>query len=145
MKPEYIWLAAAVMLILLEFATPGFIVGFFGVGAFVTAVTTWLRLTPDLGAQVLVFAVTSMVLLVGLRRYAKKIFVGSSSDEDGNLDDDFTGREARVVRDIAGPGLDGRVEIKGAEWKARAEIPISAGETVLIERREGLTLHVRTR
>ena len=31
------------------------------------------------------------------------------------------------------------------DWKARSEAAIAAGETVIIERREGLTFHVRPR
>ena len=144
MKPEILWLIAGVLLILSEFAAPGFIVFFFGIGAVITALTTWMGWTTELGSQALVFGVTSVVLLFALRRYAKDIFVGSSDPTNGNLDDDFTGREARVVRDIPGGTSDGRVEIKGAEWKARSPHPVSAGNTVIIEKREGLTLHVRS-
>jgi membrane protein implicated in regulation of membrane protease activity len=37
------------------------------------------------------------------------------------------------------------VEIKGANWNARSEVPVPLGEIVIIERREGLTFHVRPR
>ena len=95
--------------------------------------------------QAAVFATTSVVLLFGLRRYVKKWFVGKIADPNGASDDDFTGREARVVSELPGRGADGLVEIKGANWKARSDAPIAAGETVIIERREGLTFHVRPR
>jgi membrane protein implicated in regulation of membrane protease activity len=143
MKPELIWLAAAVVLILGEFVAPGLVIIFFGIGALITSITTWLGWTEDLGTQAMVFGISSFGLLFALRRWAKNIFVGNSDGDGGDLDDDFTGREARVVRDIPGGIGDGRVEIKGAEWKARSAGPVTAGSTVIIERREGLTLHVR--
>lgn len=139
------WLIAGFVLILLEFVNPGVVLGFFGVGAFITSLTTWIGLTPAIGSQTLVFGITSFALLFTLRRLVKQWFVGKSDGDGGDLDDDFTGREARALSDIPGPGHDGRVEIKGAEWKARAEEPVAAGDIVIIERREGLTLHVRPR
>ncbi|MBB5352845.1 membrane protein implicated in regulation of membrane protease activity [Haloferula luteola] len=144
MKPEFLWLLAGVVLILAEFAAPGFIIFFFGVGAILAALTTWLGWTPELGSQSLVFGLSSFALLFGLRRFAKSAFVGRSDVDHADLDDDFTGREARVLRDIPGGSAEGRVEIKGAEWKARSTDPIPAGKGVIIVRREGLTLYVRS-
>ncbi len=143
--PKLLWLIAGITLILLEFAAPGVVVVFFGVGAVITSITTWLGLTPGIGSQTVVFGLTSFALLFTLRRFVRNWFVGKSGGMNGDLDDDFTGREARVVRAIPGPGEDGRVEIKGAEWKARSNEAIPAGTTVIIDHREGLTLHVRTR
>ena len=145
MQPEHLWLIAGVLLILAEFAVPGFIVFFFGVGAILTALTTWIGLTSGAGSQCFVFGLSSFALLFGLRRFAKGIFVGTTDPAVGDLDDDFTGREARVIQDIPGGIADGRVEIKGAEWKARADSPIPAGSIVVIDRREGLTFHVTAR
>lgn len=139
------WLIAGFVLILLEFVNPGVVLGFFGVGAFITSLTTWIGLTSGIGSQTLVFGITSFALLFTLRRLVKDWFVGKSDAVGGDLDDDFTGREARVLSDIPGPGHDGKVEIKGAEWRARAEQPVTTGDIVIIVRREGLTLHVRPR
>lgn len=139
-----LWLLAGVILILIEFFAPGVIIVFFGIGAIVTAMTTWFGWTPELGSQMAVFAITSAVLLFGLRRYVKKWFVGQSTSPNGT-DDDFTGREARVVLSLPGQGGDGQVEVKGSNWKARSEVAIPAGSTVIIERREGLIFHVRPR
>jgi membrane protein implicated in regulation of membrane protease activity len=142
---QTVWLLVGVLLILAEFFAPGVIIVFFGVGAILTSITTWLGWTPGIGSQAAVFATTSVVLLFGLRRYVKKWFVGKVADPNGATDDDFTGREARVVTELPGRGGDGLVEIKGANWKARSDAAIAAGETVIIERREGLTFHVRPR
>ena len=144
-SPQNLWLLVGVLLILAEFFAPGVIIVFFGVGAILTSITTWAGLTPGIGSQAAVFAISSVSLLFGLRRYVKKWFVGDSANLTGESDDDFTGREARVVGALPGRGGDGLVEIKGTNWKARSEAPIPAGETIIIERREGLTFYVRTR
>ena len=144
LDPKTIWLLAGVLLILLEFFAPGVIIVFFGVGAVITSLTTWADWTPGLGSQVTVFSISSLVLLFGLRRFVKKWFVGTSRDLNGP-DDDFIGREARVISSLPGQGGPGKVEIKGANWNARSEVPVPAGATVIIERREGLTFHVRPR
>lgn len=141
---QTLWLLAGVILILVEFFIPGVIIVFFGIGAIIAAITTWAGWTPEIGSQAAVFAISSVVLLFGLRRYVKKWFVGHSTNLNGS-DDDFTGREARVVTSLPGHGGDGQVEIKGSNWKARSEVAIPAGSTVIIERREGLTFHVRPR
>jgi membrane protein implicated in regulation of membrane protease activity len=141
---QTLWLLAGVILILVEFFIPGVIIVFFGIGAIIAAITTWAGWTPGIGSQAAVFAISSVVLLFGLRRYVKRWFVGHSTNLNGS-DDDFTGREARVVTSLPGHGGDGQVEIKGSNWKARSEVAIPAGSTVIIERREGLTFHVRPR
>lgn len=139
-----LWLLAGVVLIMVEFFAPGVIIVFFGIGAIITALTTWMGLTDGIGEQAAVFGISSAILLFGLRRYVKKWFVGDSTNFN-HSDDDFTGREARVITSLPGHGGDGQVEIKGANWKARSEVAIPAGSTVIIERREGLTFHVRPR
>lgn len=143
--PIILWFIAGALLILAEFMVPGVVIVFFGAGALITSLTTWLGLTESLTSQTLMFGTSSVVLLFSLRHLVKSWFVGKSDDENGDLDDDFTGREAMVTRDIPGPGIDGRIEIKGSEWKARAESTIVAGTTIIIDGRDGLTLHVRNR
>lgn len=140
-----LWLLVGVLLVLAEFFAPGVIIVFFGVGAILTAFTTWAGWTTEIGSQAAMFTVTSLLLLFGLRRFVTKWFVGSSSGSSGANDEDFVGREARVITALPGRSGDGIVEIKGTNWKARSEGPIPAGATVIIERREGLTFYVHPR
>jgi membrane protein implicated in regulation of membrane protease activity len=109
--PEILWLVAGVLLILAEFFAPGVIIVFFGIGAIFTSITTWFGWTPGLSSHAAMFAVSSLVLLFGLRRYVKKWFVGHSANSGGMMDDDFTGREARVINALPGRGGAGLVEI----------------------------------
>ena len=140
--PALIWFTAGIVLILLEFGAPGVVIGFFGIGAILTAITTWSDLTEEFVGQCLVFTISSLVLLGGLRRYAKKWFVGDSADGSADLESEFSGKEALALSDFAGGR--GLVELKGAQWKARSDEAIQSGQVVVIDRREDLTLFVRT-
>jgi membrane protein implicated in regulation of membrane protease activity len=140
--PELFWFLLGLALLLAEFALPGIIIMFFGIGAWITSLTTWLGITTGAASQNIVFALSSVLLLFILRHRMKKIFMGKSTNDA--IEDEFTGKEARV-RVAIDENDRGKVEIKGAQWNARAQEVIPADTMVIIERREGLTLHVRIR
>lgn len=139
--PELIWFLIGFVLIISEFALPGVLVVFFGIGAWVAALTTWLNLTPTLTSQNIIFLVSSLSVLFLLRKRMQQIFVGQSTN--GEIEDEYTGKEIVALTHIS--DTSGKVEIKGTEWNARSQAPIEARTLVIVERREGLTLHVRSR
>lgn len=141
LTPELFWFLLGLVLLIAELALPGIIIMFFGIGAMITALTTWLGITPNATSQNVVFAVSSVVLLFVLRQRLQKIFVGTTTDD--SVEDEFTGKEARVLYPI--DDAQGKIEFKGAEWNARSSQNCPANTLVVIERREGLTLHVRPR
>ena len=144
--PVLIWFLAGLALIIFEFALPGVILLFFGVGAWIAAVTTWLGLTPSWTPQLLTFAVSSVVLLVGLRRWFRTRFFGYVEDDQSpkvNLDD-LAGHEVSVTSDIL-PGETGQVQYKGAAWSARSDSTLTAGTAAVIVSAEGIILTVRPR
>ena len=145
-SPTLIWFLVGLALILVEFAVPGVILVFFGVGAWVVALTTWLGLTGSLEIQLLLFAIASVVLLFSLRRWVRSRFLGHLSGEQDpttNLDE-FTGKSVIVVQDIVPDGVEGRVEFKGAEWRAVSNEAIAKGRLVEITGVDGITLEVKT-
>lgn len=148
LSPELIWFLVGLALILSEFQIPGVILVFFGIGAWVAAITTWTGMTPSLALQLWVFAGASLLLLVLLRRYVKSRFLGhiSASQDPGVNMDEFIGTAATVTEDI-GPESEGRVEYKGAEWTARTESgqSLPAGSPVIIRRVDGISLVVDPR
>lgn len=139
---KMLWFIAGLILILLEFAAPGVVVIFFGLGAWVVAMAMWAGLIESVPAQCLTFAVASLILLFALRRYVSNWFVGGASDGTSNLEEEFTGKTVRVVHAIGGGEHTGKVELKGAEWNARSEGPLEEGETATVVRRDGLELIV---
>ncbi|MCB1210863.1 MAG: NfeD family protein [Verrucomicrobiales bacterium] len=144
LDPALLWFLVGFALVLAEFAAPGIIVIFIGLGAWVVSLAVWLGWLPSLGAQIAVFAVSSLALLLGLRRFFKNWFMGFSEqnpDVQGNLDD-FTGKTVTVVSALA-PGGRGKVEFKGAQWQAACAEPLQPGDSAVIERVDGLCLIVR--
>lgn len=145
MNPVIVWFLIGLGLALAELAVPGVILIFFGLGAWVVALTTWLDLTASLDSQLLVFAITSVVLLVAMRGWIKGRMYGHVKDKhDLNVDlDEFIGHRVTVTKPIAPGSNEGRVEFKGAAWHAIADGSIDAGEQVVIEKVDGITLKVR--
>lgn len=137
-RPELWWFLLGLVLLIAEFALPGIIIMFFGLGAWITALLAWLGLLPSWAAQNICFVISSLLLLYFLRKNLTKAFVGKSSDEQ--VDDEFIGKEAHTLTAIGDAG--GKIEFKGAEWNARSTVVIEARQRVRIVERHGLTLHV---
>jgi len=131
-------------LILLEFTAPGAILVFFGVGAWIVAVTTWVGLTTSLAWQILVFAVSSVALLLLLRRRLRGQFLGHTDarqDLEHDLEE-FIGRTVQVTEAIR-PGQSGRIEFKGAGWGANSEHALQPGDRAVITQMDGIRVTVR--
>lgn len=147
MLPELflLWFLAGLLLVLLEFAAPGVILVFLGMGAWAASLTAWLGWTPTLAGQMGVFAAASVIFLWGLRNLWKDWFMGRSQHGDSReTDDEFLNKEVRVVTTIT-TEIPGKVEFKGAHWKARGLGNLDAGDFATIVGREGLQLIVRPR
>lgn len=144
LTPELMWFVCGVVLVLMEFVVPGVVLVFFGLGAWVVALTTFMGLTKGTTSQLLIFAGASVVLLLVLRRYIKSQFSGFVSERqapDRNLDE-FTGKTVIILEDIA-PMKPGKVEFKGAPWRGESEDSFKQGESGLIEKVDGLTLKIK--
>lgn len=143
MNPALIWFVAGLVLVLAEFALPGVILVFLGLGAWVTSFCVWMGWAESSSVQTAVFAISSLVLLVGLRRVFKDWFMGRSMSGSAEADlEEFLGRKARVVSEISPDGT-GKVEFKGVHWNAQSSDAVMSGEMVIITGREGLALIVK--
>ncbi len=139
-KPELVWFIIGLVLFLLELVLPGFVIFFFGVGAWVTALLCLIA-NPGINLQAIVFAVTSVLSLILLRRMIQKRFFYSKDELSKAVEDEFTGREAIAITDF-GPGHTGKVEFKGTSWKAESTESIVNGQTVIIRSKEDFKLFV---
>jgi membrane protein implicated in regulation of membrane protease activity len=140
-KPELVWFLIGLVLFLLELVLPGFVIFFFGVGAWVTALLC-LVTNPGINLQVIVFAVTSVLSLLLLRKMIQKRFFYSKEELSKEVEDEFTGREAVAVDDFE-PGNTGKVDFKGTSWKAESSSPIQKGDRVIIKEKENFKLIVK--
>ncbi|MBR4171926.1 MAG: NfeD family protein [Kiritimatiellae bacterium] len=136
-----IWLIAGIILLIMEVATPGFVICFFGLSAI--TVSLLAKLIPSFGAawQWFAFSVLAILYTIFLRRFLTRIFVGKSETTSSNPDDDTTGKVVRVTADIS-PNIPGRVELNGTNWTAEANESIHCGEYVRILAQNNLTLKV---
>ena len=142
-KPELIWFIVGLIFLLAEFVIPGFVIFFFGVGAWVVALLALFFNIP-LNFQLLVFLLSSVFLLIFLRKRVSQIFIGrqkGAQSQDDNLDE-FKGETATVIEEIV-PGKPGKVEFHGSQWKAESNEAISAGKTVEIISTRSITLKVK--
>lgn len=143
-SPILIWFLVGLALVLLELAAPGVILVFFGLGAWIVLITTALGLTSGLTSQLLVFGAASVILLVLLRRRFRNKLHGHESAGQSPADNlDNPAGDLVTVTVAVEPGADtGRVEYKGAEWQARSEVAIGAGQRARIHETDGITLVV---
>lgn len=135
-----IWLITGVACFLLEMALPGgFVIFFFGVGAWVAAIACWF--TPiGMNGQLLIFLVSSLLSLFALRGFIKKTFLGDVTDEDKEVSV-TAGDQAEVVVDIIPPAA-GKISYSGTQWNAIANETIAKGSIVTIVSQDGISMKV---
>ncbi len=137
--PAIIWFLIGLGLLLLELALPGLVVLFFGIGAWITSLCHAL-FDISLNLQILIFLVSSLVLLVLLRKFLKRRFFDRKKDDTADQLEEFIGKKAIVISDFKnGSGL---VEFKGTRWTAECDVDVKEGDNVTITKKESLTLFV---
>jgi inner membrane protein len=139
-RPELIWFIIGLGLFLLELIIPGFFIFFFGLGAWVTALVCLIG-EPGTNLQIVIFAVTSVLSLVGLRKIIQKKFFYSKGNLSEEVEDEFTGKEAIAKADF-GSDKNGKVEFKGTMWNAESQAEIKEGQRVIIIEKDSFKLIV---
>lgn len=138
----WLWVLAGIALLAFEVATPGGLFAlFFGVGALLTAPLAAMGLSETV--QWFAFSILSLVGLATLRgpllrRLQQK--PAPSKEIAGEL----VGEQAVLLTDLPAGG-EGRAELRGVPWTARAAsgIPLEKGRRCRVERVDGLTLWLR--
>jgi membrane protein implicated in regulation of membrane protease activity len=139
-RHELIWFLIGLFLFLLELVVPGFIIFFFGFGAWVTALICLVS-HPGTNLEIMIFAITSVLSLVALRKMIQNKFFYSKSNSSESVEDEFTGKEGLALIDF-GKGRKGKVEFKGTTWNAESNSEIKEGQTVIITKKESFSLFV---
>jgi len=145
LSPALIWFLVGVAFLIVELFLPGFILIFFTAGCWIVALIVWLT-DIELSLQILIFTVSSLVLLFSLRKYSMKIFKGTTRDDlDDRYADSKIGKTAIVTKAIT-PNMPGEIKVMGSFWRAISDINIEEGQSVLItsqESEDGLTFKVK--
>jgi membrane protein implicated in regulation of membrane protease activity len=134
-----VWAILGIILIAAELMTMAFVLVFFGLGALLTALLTWLGIIPDFTSQLLVFSVSSLGMLLILRTFAKKQFFRKSE-----VSQEFIGQKVKVTKAVSVES-DGAVSYRGSEWIAFSDSkePIPSGAMAEIIGTEGIRVKVR--
>ena len=138
------WFLIGLGIMLVELALPGFVIIFFGIGAWITAFLVWVGVLDSLNAQLLAFVGASIASLLALRGWLQRTVQGRVSDEELSETglDDFIGHKAKVSVAISPDSTEGRVDFRGTGWAASARVAIPAEVTVRIVSKDNLTLQV---
>ena len=136
-----IWFGAGLAMALLEFALPGLVAVFFGIGAWVVTSLVYFNLIESLDSQMLVFGSVSLAMLFFLRKGLYKRFKKIHSPSAERIS--FIGESVLVIEDVVPDKFDGRVEYKNAIWCAISDEYICTGETAKITAIEGLIFKIK--
>ena len=144
MGNDMIWAIAGIVLIFTEFFIPGLVIIFFGIGALVTALFTFvIGDLFTLPLQLLTFTIISILSLLLLRKYMKKIFKGKlESENEGRNFNIEIGKVIPVVEFIQPGEVGGKVKYQGTIWNAQCDNSVAPGESVKISGSKNLTLFV---
>ncbi len=137
--PSWIWAVIGLILIAAELTHFAFFLIFIGAGALLTAGLTTLGVIKGVDGQIVVFTVTSLLLIVLFRGKLK------AKVQPSQMLPDYVGQKVPVSQAIK-PGLEGRVTYRGSDWIAIAEdcnAEITEGSTVVIVGMNGLRLIVK--
>lgn len=139
-RPELFWFLLGLCLFLLELVLPGFIIFFFGIGAWITALVC-LLIAPGTNLQIIIFAVSSVISLFALRGIITRKFFHNKEKLSEQVEDEFTGKEAIAQIDF-GVDRHGKVEFKGTTWTAESAAEIKEGQRVTILEKDNFKLIV---
>ena len=136
-----LWFIIGFIFFLLEFAIPGFILFFFGLGAWVAALASLMG-DISINLQLAIFLGTSILTVLLFRNWVKnKLGMMRASSE--TLPDEIIGKTATAETNISS-GHQGKVYFRGASWQATSEDQIEPGETVQIIGNESIILFVKS-
>lgn len=137
------WLAVMVIMIVIEIITLGLTTIWLAGGALVAFILAMLNV-PFI-AQVIVFLIVSLVLIIFTRPVAVKYF---NKDRVKINVESMIGRQAIVVSEVDNLQSIGRVTVGGQEWSARTEkegVILPVGTVVIVKAVSGVKLIVEER
>jgi membrane protein implicated in regulation of membrane protease activity len=138
MEGWMIWIACGVVCMIVEIFTPGFFFMSFGVGAILTGLFSIL--IPNLAAQILFFAVVTLLVFINLRKFSSKLITHT---EKTNVDA-LIGRKGIITKEIPANGK-GYIKIGGEEWPAIAidSKQIIKNKNAIVEKIDGNKMIVK--
>ena len=140
-----LWFLAGVLFFVIELISPGFVLMFFGIGAWISAIISWTGISHSLVIQIVIFLVVSILTLVFLRSKFSAWMKGRESGQQppGDSLTSVKGQKAVTITEIHPNGVDCKVEFNGTKWNAESDEVIEKGTPVEIVERKNLVLKVK--
>ena len=138
-----IWLIASGIFFLGEIFTISFLLFWPGVGAFLAFLTS-LIVPENLVAQILVFVISTIIMILFNKQLVNKIF--KNKDNTNMNNSAVLGKKGIVIKKMDNANPVGQVKVNGELWsaiKSDKDKPINVGESVIIEKIDGVKLLVR--
>lgn len=139
-----LWIVLGIVLIIAEIFTMGFVIFWFGVGAFAAALTGYLGMS--IVGQFFVFALVSAGLTVMSRTIFSRYLGHSEAESLKSGIEALPGKVGTVVDSSHGALEEGSVKVFGSVWTAfpaSGERPLAAGEKVEVVSVEGSSIYVK--
>ena len=139
-----LWAILGVALIIAEIFTLGFVLFWFGIGAFVAALVGFMGF--GFAWQFLAFALTSVVLTAMSRTIFSNYFSHSDESSIKTGVDSLPGQIGTVSTASKGALNEGAVKVFGSTWTAFPiddELPLIEGEKVEVVQIKGSSIYVR--
>jgi membrane protein implicated in regulation of membrane protease activity len=133
----WIWMAAAMIFLIIELLSPSFFFICFTAGAAVSGIYAYYR-PEEYYWQIGIFVIVTVVLLPLSRKAAKKIT--KPSPQESNVDA-MIGKTVLVTAPID-PDHGGKIRYEGEIWVALANEPIAENAKVKIVSVSGTKVHV---
>ncbi len=126
-----IWVAVAVICLILELTAGNLFIICFSIGAASASITAFMG--TGIYFQVITFAAVSVASIFFLRPIVLKYFHKNTQERKSNADA-LIGRQAKVIEPIPADGY-GYVQIDGDQWRAvsigNTKIPLNSKVTVM--------------
>jgi membrane protein implicated in regulation of membrane protease activity len=139
-----LWVILGVGLIIAEIFTLGFVLFWFGIGAFIAALVGFMGF--GFGWQFLAFALVSVVLTAMSRTIFSNYFSESGENDIKMGVDALPGQIGTVSTASRGALHEGAVKVFGSTWTAfpiDEETPLIEGEKVEVVQVKGSSIYVR--
>jgi|ERR1044071_7705721 len=141
-----LWCILGAVLIIAEIFTTGFVLLWFGIGALLAALASFVGI-DSLVIQFLIFAGVSIALTAASRTIFLNYFSRDKTEQGLRSGvDALPGKVGTVVSSSKGALNEGAVKVFGSTWTAypaAGEEPLEAGERVCVESVEGASIYVR--
>lgn len=133
----WIWAIIALVVGIIEVSTFTFVLLWIAIAACITAILTIV--ITNIWVQLFLFVMISVILLLLTRPMARRWKQRRTYPAPN---EGMPGKRGVVVTE-AQPGAFATVRVEGDLWSARSEVPLTAGEDVVVESASATVLTVR--